>query len=642
MCGLAGIHDLNGHGFDALRPSFEAMSASIVHRGPDEHGAYEDDRVVLLHRRLAIVDLVTGQQPMSDASGDLVLVYNGEIFNYVELREMLTGDGAEFQTTSDTEVILHLYRKFGLDFVDHLNGQFAIALRDVRRDRLVLVRDRVGICPLYYAKTPSHLVFASEIKALLPALRSSPSISLTSLDDVFTFWVPASPATIFEGILEVRPGHMLVVDGNRINEHCYWDWDFPAPGAFCQDSLDTVAEELRSLLGDATRIRLRSDVPVGGYLSGGLDSTILLAMIGHAGIHMNSFSINFEDAEFDEGAHQDEVVRHLGTEHRRILCRSDEIGEKLLDTVWHGECPVLRSAPVPMGMLSGLAHEAGYKVVLTGEGADEVFCGYDIFRENKVRQFWAKAPDSNMRAALLKRLYPYLDLPAGGSATYLKSFFGQGLDEPDTPWFSHLPRWNTTAKGKAFFSEATKAAVSDSAIERLMTRLPRDLSRDHPLNRAQYLEAKTLMAGYLLTSQGDRMLMKHSVEGRFPYLDHRVIEFANRLPPKYKLRGLNEKYVLKEAFEDFIPGSIRNRYKQPYRAPDVNDASSLLNAQTRELLSEDSLRRSGLFDPKKVGFFMRKIDSGRRITISEAQSLMGIMTTQAIQHMFVESHYRIG
>ena len=279
---------------------------------------------------------------------------------------------------------------------------------------------------------------------------------------------------------------------------------------------------------------------------------------------------------------------------------------------------------------------------MTGEGADEVFCGYDIFKESKVRQFWARFPDSNHRASLLSRLYPYLNLPAGGEAHYLRSFFGDGLDRPDLVYFSHLPRWNTTAKGKVFFSDALKSAVDDNAIERLAQTLPDHVGQAHPLNRAQYLEAKTLMARYLLSSQGDRMLMKNSVEGRFPYLDHRVIEFANRIPPKLKIRGLNEKYLLKKAFADRIPEAVLHRYKQPYRTPDVNDSANLLTEETRDLLSPDSLAKAGLFDAKRVGFFLKKVDAGRRITISEAQSLMGIITTQAVYRLFVEASPNIG
>ncbi|MCB1692863.1 MAG: asparagine synthase (glutamine-hydrolyzing) [Pseudomonadales bacterium] len=641
MCGLAGVLDLGGKGgMASLQARYSALSGLLRHRGPDDAGAWTDARTILVHRRLSILDLAGGAQPMLDNEAGLALVFNGEIFNFIELRERLEATGCQFRTHSDTEVILHLYKQHGLDFVDHLNGQFAIALRDTHQDRLVLARDRVGICPLFYAREGKRLMFASEIKSILPAMGKSPSISHEALDEVFTFWVPASPNTIFEGVFEVRPGHMLVVDGDRVVERMYWDWSFPDAGNFDDAPAETLAERLVELMTDATRIRLRSDVPVGGYLSGGLDSSILLTTIKGLGVTMSSFSVNFEDREFDESRFQQDVVKRLGTDHHSVMCRSGDIASHLARTVWHLESPVLRTAPVPMGLLSGLARDTGYKVVLTGEGADEVFCGYDLFKETKVRQFWAKYPQSDFRASLLMRLYPWMELPGGGAASYLKSFFGQGLATPEDAAFSHLPRWTTTAKGKLFFADGIKAATETSASARLMSRLPTDIRHFHPLNRAQYLEAKTLLAGYLLSSQGDRVLMKNSVEGRFPFLDHRVIEFASHLPPRLKIRGLNEKYLLKKAYERAVPASVVARYKQPYRTPDVTDAASLLTGEMRDTLSASNLNRAGLFDAKRVEFLLKKVSGGKRVTISEAQSLVGILSTQLVHQQFIQDFHQ--
>ncbi len=635
MCGLGGVYNSSGLDSDALARPLERMSALLEHRGPDEYGSYMDEKAAFVHRRLSILDLKTGQQPMCSQDGRTIIVFNGEIFNFRELRQSLEKDGAAFRTHSDTEVIVHLYGLHGLDFVHFLNGQFAIAIRDLDRDILVLARDRVGICPLYYTRNGAEVAFASEIKALIPVMGRTPSISPLSLDEIFTFWSPQGPNTIFENISQVKPGCLVVMDGNEFHEFPYWDWKFPEDGGFLQDSAGEIAEELRSLLSVATTIRLRSDVPVGGYLSGGLDSSILLALIMQTGTGLNSFSINFHAREFDEGQFQQDVIAHLNTNHRSVLCGSQDIAAGLVKAMWHIECPILRAAPVPMGILSGLARDSGYKVVLTGEGADEVFCGYDLFREAKVRRFWARYPDSDFRASLLKRLYPYLDLPAGRTADYLKAFFGQGLQDPEDLCFSHLPRWTTTARGKRFFSDSTRSALVADCVERFAKSLPQGLQKVHPLNRAQYIEAKTLMAGYLLSSQGDRMLMMNSVEGRFPFLDHTVIDYANRIPPELKLRVLNEKHILKVAFEKDVPDSVVRRYKQPYRTPEVTESASLLSEEARDLLSSENVRRVDLFDSKKVEFLVRKVDTGKRLTNTEAQTLMGVLTTQVIESLFI-------
>jgi asparagine synthase (glutamine-hydrolysing) len=396
------------------------------------------------------------------------------------------------------------------------------------------------------------------VKGLLPALGSRPTINLQALDQLFTFWAPVSPETVFQGVEELGPGEMLVVDPGGIQRRTYWDWRFPEGGDERTDSDEKLAAELLELLRDATRIRLRSDVPVGAYLSGGLDSSAIAALVrSFEDVALRTFSIAFEDASLDESGHQERMVSHLGAEHSVVRARNGDIAANFLRTIRHTEAPVLRTAPVPMGILSGLVRSEGFKVVLTGEGSDEVLGGYDLFKEAKIRRFWAANPDSDFRASLLGRLYPYLDLGQSRSRAYLRRFFGQALETPDIPFFSHLPRWTTTSRIKDFFSSEVRGALSEQVEDTLLERLPEAFSRWHPFNRAQYLEARTLMAGYLLCSQGDRMLMSSSVEGRFPFLDHRVMEFANSLHPKHKMRGLREKALLKRAMRPFLPGRDR-------------------------------------------------------------------------------------
>jgi len=433
---------------------------------------------------------------------------------------------------------------------------------------------------------------------------------------------------------------MAVYENGRLGVSSYWDWDFPRDGDYFTAPEDEIAHRLHDLLIDATRLRLRSDVPVGAYLSGGLDSSVLVSLIHHYGnVPLRTFSIGFEDRDLDETGFQQELVRHLGAEHSSIHCRHEDIARDFERSIWHTESAILRTAPVPMGILASLVRQQDYKVVLTGEGADEVFGGYDIFKEAKIRQFWARNRDSGCRPLLLKKLYPYLDLSQGRGDAYVRTFFGNGIENPGLAYFSHIPRWATTARIKEFYSDDVKSALLDDPVSAMEASLPAGIGQWHAFNRAQYIEAKSLMGGYLLCSQGDRMLMMNSVEGRFPFLDHRVIEFANRLHPRLKMKVLNEKYILKRAMRQYLPDSIVRRYKQPYRAPDI---PAFFTANTPgyvdEVLGEDALRRAGYFNPMKVSMLVRKIRRGRAIGYKDNMAFVGILSTQVWHRHFVENY----
>lgn len=637
MCGLAGILNIQGvkQGENVLRK----MIAQLQHRGPDGQGYYFDEKVGLGHARLSIIDLEGGAQPIHNENESIWIVFNGEIFNYVELREQLISSGHEFYTHTDTEVIVHLYEQYGEDFVHHLNGQFAIAIWDKQKEKLILVRDRVGIVPLFYTKQDQTLIFASEVKAILPALPTAPSLNSHALDQLMTFWAPVSPETIFQGINEVSPGQMLVWEHGDLRKYAYWDFNYPN-GEYRSGSEKELAQGLHDLLVDATRIRLRSDVPVGAYLSGGLDSSVIVAIIKHySDAPLRTFSIGFAEKDYDEGDYQRLLIEHIGTEHSRTHCNNQDIGNQFLHTIWHTESPILRTAPVPMQRLSELVHDMGYKVVLTGEGSDEVLGGYDIFKEAKIRRFWARNPDSTFRANLLKKLYPYLDI-SKGAQSYVRKFFGIGLDQADSAFFAHLPRWDTTAKVKEFFSAGLKDQLNRDAVEVLRKTLPEHVNAWHPFNKGQYVESKSLMGGYLLCSQGDRMLLSNSVEGRFPFLDHRVIEFASSIHPNYKMKVLNEKYLLKKAFQKYLPAQIVDRYKQPYRAPDIPAFfGESVPDYVIELMSSDRLDSYGYFDSAKVARLIKKIERGRAIGYKDNMALVGILSTQAWHYHFVENFH---
>lgn len=614
------------------------MIERLHHRGPDGFGYYEDTQVGLAHARLSIIDLESGGQPIHNEDRSVWVAFNGEIFNYIELRGELEASGHRFYTHSDTEVIVHLYEQHGLDFLHRLNGQFGIALWDRKRERLILARDRTGIRPVFYTTHANRLVFASEVKALfgLPGLPRR--LKPTALAQVFTFWSAQAPNTIFDGVSALPPGHLLILEQGRTEVRKYWDWQFPDTPMEARP-LDEEARSLRDLLVDAVRLQLRADVPVGAYLSGGLDSAVVAALIkNYTETPLRTFSLTFEDAEFDESEYQQELVRHLGTEHTSIQCKRTDIGAAFPRAIWHTETPVVRTAPTPLMLLSAKVRSEGYKVVLTGEGADEVFAGYDIYREAKVRRFWARSPDSPWRPRLLERLYPYLTHSPVASRALSQSFFRQGIEDVDSPWFAHLTRWRTTQRLWNFFSPAVRAELARyDPISDLGQTLPAEFGRWKPLGRDQYVEAHTLLSGYLLNSQGDRVAMANSIEGRFPFLDHRVIEFANRLTPSHKLHVLDEKHILKQAVRGLLPERVRVRTKQPYRAPDnqsfFHDGRPLEYVAT--LFSEDHLRKSELFDPIAVGKLYHKCRAGKAIGFGDNMAFVGILSTLLTEEMFV-------
>lgn len=636
MCGIAGA-------VSWTRPTgqveLRAMIDCLQHRGPDGHGLYFNGPVALGHTRLSIVDVAGGAQPMGNEDGRVQVVFNGEIFNHVELRRELQTLGHRFATRCDTEVLVHAYEQYGDDFLHRLNGQFAIALWDARRQRLLLARDRVGIRPLFYCEVAGRLAFASEIKALFALPELPRQLDPAVLGEIFTFWAPLSSHTVFEGIHTLEPGHCMVVEAQGRHTRRYWDWQFPEGRRETFGSAQAAADELRELLLDAVRLQLRADVPVGAYLSGGLDSSIISALVHRCtDIPLRTFSLTFDDAEFDEGPAQREMAQYLGCQHSTLHCTRADIATAFPQAIRHTESPVLRTAPAPLMLLARHVREAGYKVVLTGEGADEVFAGYDLFKEARIRRFMARAPQSAWRAALLARLYPYLEHSPAANPALAKHFFGAGAEHLGRPGFGHLPRWQTTRRIWRFLSPALRAQLPQrDPLECVAADLPDEFSRWPPLEQDQYVEAHTLMSGYLLSSQGDRMAMAHSIEGRFPYLDHRLIEFANRLPPRYKLMGLTEKYLLKRCAAGLLPESIRNRPKQPYRAPDSQSFFERGKPvdYAAELLSPRRIHDAGYFDAAAVTKLFDKCRAGRAIGFADNMAFVGILSTMLLHQQFI-------
>lgn len=637
MCGLAGIWHPDQRAVDAT--ALGNMTRVLAHRGPDGEGFHLEPGLGFGHRRLAVIDLLTGQQPIANEDGTIWAVMNGEIFNYIELRADLESRGHRFRTRSDTETLVHLYEEKGLDFVADLNGQFAIALWDRPRRRLVLLRDRVGIRPLFHATLPDgSLLFGSEMKGLFAHGALPAEIDPIAIGQIATLWASIPPRTPFKGIEELGPGRMLVLENGRRSERRYWRHEFPAADEYEDRPLAYWQDSVRELLQDAVTLQLRSDVPVATYLSGGLDSSILTALVqARQRRKLLTFSVGFTDTRYDEREFQARMMAHLQTDHRQIEMDERAIGEAFGEVVRLSERPMVRTAPSAMLVLAGLVRENGIKVVLTGEGADEVFGGYNIFREDKARRFWARNPQSACRPLLLSGLYGYVRRDERAESAW-RQFFRGDLGNTADPYYSHRIRWRNSAQITRLLAPDFRSAMQDdeALMAELDAYLEPDRERWHPLCRAQHLEMTLFMSGYLLNSQGDRMMMGRSVEGRVPFLDHRLIELAARIPPRYKIRAMKEKYILKRSFGDLLPPAIVERPKQPYRTPIAACFAAGHDHLAARLLQPDMLERGGMANPRAIGTLlhkMRKADAG--LSERDQMGLALVASLQLLQHHFV-------
>lgn len=634
MCGIGGVARSDRRGVDA--GTLTRMAAALQHRGPDGSGIFTGSTVGLAHTRLSIVDVAGGAQPLTNEDGRVIITYNGEVYNHVELRAALEGKGHVFKTRTDTEVLVHAYEQWGEAMLSRLNGQFAFAIYDRRHESLFLARDRFGVRPLFYSERAGDLFFASEIKALF-ATGEVPAIpEPRALDELFTFWACRPPRTPFQGIHALEPGHYAIWRGGRLRISQYYKLMYQDAQMEPDGALDTLDDLMRS----SVALRMRADVPVGGYLSGGLDSSITSALAAGVSPHdLRTFSVTFADPQFDESEFQSLVARQIRSQHAVQHIGPGDIGAIFPDVIRHTEAPLVRTAPAPLFLLSKLTKQQGIKVVLTGEGADELFLGYDVFKETLVRLFCMRQPTSTMRPRLFDRLYPYLATGGKTGDFWRRSFLQAGA--PSDPLFSHMPRWLLASRIKDFYSDDMRVAlVGADPMAELRQSLPAEFASWSPVHRAAYLEMTTLLSPYLLSSQGDRMAMAHGVEGRFPFLDHRLFEFAASLPHGTKLNGLREKDILRRWATSIVPPAVRDRTKQPYRAP---DAASFFGPHQPEYVSEmldrSAIERTGFFDSEAVAGLARRCQSGRVSGFAENQALVAVLSTQLWYHEFCGQTY---
>lgn len=640
MCGIAGF--IKTGIAEKNITQVKKMVSLLNHRGPDEAGLLITENACLGHTRLSIIDLSTGSQPIHNEDRTLWIVYNGEVFNYPELREILIKKGHRFTTTSDTEVILHGYEEFGPNILNKLNGQFSFAIWNTKKQKLFCARDRVGIRPFFYFFDNEKLIFSSEIKAILGTGEVNAEIDIDRLQQMFTFWCTLPNTTVFKNIHQLPPGYYLEFEKKELKIHRYWQLGFPEKNNYENRSEAQIIEEFRELLIDASIIRLRADVPVGAYLSGGLDSSIITSIIkNHTTNSLETFSISFAEREFDEKNYQQMMISHLNTNHQNFEINNELIAANFLRTIWHTEAPIYRTAPIPMMLLSALVRRNARKVVLTGEGADEFLGGYNIFKETLIRQFWARQPESKIRPMLFQKLYPYLKASSTQNRQFMIKFFSRHLTEVDNPLYSHLLRWENNANLLPFVSEELKnQTTTDMLFEQYKQLLPDNFMKWAPFCRAQYIEIEMYMSNYLLSSQGDRMGMANSVEGRYPFLDHRIIEFASKIPPHFKSYGLNEKYLLKKAFSHLLPAEITHRNKQPYRAPMASSFFKFQNPDLNEII--DLMQASGksaatYFNTKAVESLLKKWKrlNGKLTSERENNAFILLLSTLALDRLFI-------
>jgi asparagine synthase (glutamine-hydrolysing) len=630
MCGIAGIVRADP-GQPVAQDALRRMARALRHRGPDGFGLGRAPGAGLVSTRLAIVDLPGGWQPMRGAGGAL-LVYNGEVYNHPELRAELARAGTRLTTGSDTEVVLALLERDGPAALHRCNGQFALALWEPGPRRLTLARDRFGVRPLHWASLPDGgLAFGSECKALFASGEVDAAPDLEGIDDVFTLWGARPPRTAFAGVHQLPPGGLLVWEAGRgvVAQRRWWAPDRP-PGEEAP-----ATDDLRELLEDAVRLRLRADVPVGTYLSGGLDSSLVTALAQRASDHeLRTFSVAFHDARYDERPHQERVARALGTRHHVVEVGPREIAGAFADVLWHAETPLIRTAPVPLALLAQATRAHGITVVATGEGADELFWGYDLFKETAVRALHASEPERAVR--LLDGLYPYVEASAARRGPAWRRFFLETGDPAD-PLFSHQTRIAATSAVRALYRDELRAALPDP-LARLRGELPEGFERWSPLARAAQLELTTLLSPNLLAAQGDRVAMAHGVEGRYPFLDHRVFAHAAALAPERKLEPdtLREKAALRDLAAQLLGPEIAARAKQPYRAPEVAPffADGAPLPWVAERLEAAALEAVGVFDQARVATLVRRCAAGRANGFREGMALVGVLSTQCWHECF--------
>jgi asparagine synthase (glutamine-hydrolysing) len=642
MCGIAGMIDLAGQ-----RPvpegSIQRMARALLHRGPDEEGFLVRPGLGLASRRLSIVGLADGQQPVFNEDRSISVVFNGELFDYVERREELRARGHQFVTHCDTEVIPHLWEDHGEEMWKRLRGQFAIALWDERKRQLQLGRDRFGIAPLFWTRQGDWLLFASEIKGLLASGMVSPRPDRRGIDHVFTFSAMPGPRTCFEGVQLLPPGHFLSIspaNGNRasavVQERAFWEMDFPDQGAEERgENPKRLVDEFQNLLLQAVEERLRADVPVGAYLSGGVDSSMIVALACKLkGPAINTYTVRVHEPELDELDAASLSARHIGAKPPIVQDFRDEDALATYPRlIAAAEAPVIDTACAALLQLSGRVHSCGQKVVLTGEGADEWLVGYPWYKAAKLMGILDLIPGLGL-SNVARNVYLHVN-----KVPHFPNAWRQEVENSVGGSNAWIDAYGLLAISKLrFYSEPMREVLAqtnpwtelDFPVERAR--------RWHPLHRGVWIAARVLLAGHLLQAKGDRVAMHSSVEVRYPFLDEDVFDFLAKLHPRWRLRGFRDKHLLRLLAERWVPKSVARRHKVIFRAPLDSFHTEPEPPFVAQLLSEESLRKTNYFDSAAVAQWrndFRKMRAGSLPRLSVEMGLMAVVATQLWHHLFM-------
>ncbi|WP_417658910.1 asparagine synthase (glutamine-hydrolyzing) [Pseudidiomarina sp.] len=654
MCGIAGIFNRNA-GEQPDPQTLVNMAAIMHHRGPDGFGYHvmPNSGVGFSHARLSIIDLDEdrARQPFVNDSGNLLLAHNGEFYDFKRIRADLTARGARFRTKSDSEIVLHLYEREGLDeTLKHLRGEFAFGLYDTQEDAMYLVRDRFGIKPLYYTETPEGVVFGSELKVLFahPAVQRKFS-SEGLYHQLIQVMVPGS--TAFEGIKQVAPGHVVKIVRNAdrldLSEQKYWDVNFPLEHEYPGDDVDEqqYIEGVRKHLLEAVQHRLTADVPVGCYLSGGIDSCAILGLSAAATqTSVKAFTIGFDSNDYDETPIAQEMAEATGADHHIMRLKADDLYDHFVKTIWHTERTIYNTLGVAKYLMSQQVHDVGYKVVLTGEGSDELFAGYPAFRKDMFLHGLDHLPDSERKAwqELLEKNNKLFKGAMLAREEFVSPAFNAKMGFTPScvqPWLScadtALPLINEERRAELDDYDAGRAIAN--TLDEAM------LKGRHPLDRAQYVWIKTMLEGQILTWGGDRVDMANSMEARPPFLDHHLAEYAFTVPPHLRIKGNKEKYVLREAMKGLLPETLYKREKFAFMAPPAHTDPKKWQAVLKlaeQFLSEEAVKEAGLLDYAEVKRTFEKHESDA-VPIDEKVQLDAVINhmlgVQILHHHFVKT-----
>jgi asparagine synthase (glutamine-hydrolysing) len=643
MCGIAGVVDLTGRR-QAPPEVLQAMADAITHRGPDEEGFLRQDAVALASRRLSIVGLFDGQQPVSNEDGSVSVVYNGELFDYPEVKARLEGKGHRFRTHCDTELLPHLWEDHGEALFEHLRGQFAFALYDRRQRRLVVARDRFGICPLYWTRQGNWLLFASEIKALLASGMVPARPDPHGINHIFTFFALPGAVTAFAGVSLLLPGHYLDIalgEAGRtgqpaaVRDRVYWEIDFPDRGQEEDGDARKLVDGFEEVLLRAVDKRLRADVPVVSYLSGGVDSSMVVAMACKVrGRPIPTFTIQITDPKLDETSEAAVVARHVGSQPAVTRCGAAEVLNTYPRLVAAAEGPVIDTSCAALLLLAQEVHSQGYKAALTGEGADEWLAGYPWYKIHKLLSFLDVIPGVRLSMAARRAFVRLTGAPRLPEEVIRRSQQAAG---GHNGW---LDLYGLVSLSKMrFYGEALRPVILDHDPYADLGLNADRVRRWHPLNRALYLGARVHLPGLLLNAKGDRVAMHSSVETRYPFLDEDVFAFLARLHPRWKLRRLREKYILRLLAERWLPKEVAWRRKAMFRAPFDSFHADNPPAFVEQLFSEESLRKTGYFEPEavrhwRVAFRQLRPNSPQRVSVE--MGLAGVLSTQLWHHLFID------